>query len=667
MKTQNPIPRIICPKTMAGRLPTACARRLLPLLLLLALPAVVQAQFTYTTNNGTIAITGYTGSGGAVTIPGAFNGFPVTSIADQAFWFCTSLTSVTLGTNVATVGSLAFGNCTSLTNVTLGTNVTSILTDAFRDCYSLANLAIPDGVTNIGEGAFGGCTKLGAISVNASNPAYTSVAGVLFNKSQTMLIQYPAGQGGGYTIPNTVTSIGDEAFEACISLTSVAIPNSVTSIGSYAFFNCTRLTNVTLGTNLTRIDDHAFYTCTSLTGITIPNSVTSIGNGAFGSCSSLTSVTIPNSVTNIASPVFLDCSSLTVITVNAANPVYSSVAGVLFNKSQTMLIQYPAGKAGGYTIPNAVTGIGATAFEDCTGLTSVTIPASVASYGDDAFYGCTSLTGVYFQGNAPSVGADVFAGENDAIAYYLPGTTGWGATFDGLPTRLWLPLPGILAPPLTQTAETGTVAWFFVEVTNTPPEPTYYQWYFGGTNALAGATNSYIDVTNVQPVQAGAYTVVVTNLYGAVTSDPALLSVILPVERRVVPAVGLPGGNGSLLHLEYAESLVPAPAWSSLTNVTLGSGPQFCFDLSQPLPAQRFYRSWQTNGPQPVLDMSMATEIALTGAIGSSVQIDYINVYGPTNAWVALDTVILTNTMQLYFDVTMFRRPTRLYRLVGSP
>jgi hypothetical protein len=207
-----------------------------------------------------------------------------------------------------------------------------------------------------------------------------------------------------------------------------------------------------------------------------------------------------------------------------------------------------------------------------------------------------------------------------------------------------------------------------VGVTNTPPEATYYQWYFTGTNALGGATNAFVQLTNVQPSQAGAYTVVVTNLMGAVTSAPALLSVIPPVVRTVVPAVHLPGGTGSLLHLECADSLAAtAPPWSSFTNVTLGSGPQLCFDLSQPPPAQRFYRTWQTNGPQPVLDLSLATEIPLAGAIGSSVRIDSINAIGPTDAWVTMNTVLLTNTTQLYFDVTAFRQPTRLYRLVPVP
>jgi hypothetical protein len=154
----------------------------------------------------------------------------------------------------------------------------------------------------------------------------------------------------------------------------------------------------------------------------------------------------------------------------------------------------------------------------------------------------------------------------------------------------------------------------------------------------------------------------------AVTSAPALLSVIPLVQRRVVPAVSLTGSTGSLLHLEYANGLVAtAPQWFSLSNLTLSAGPQFYFDLQQPLPALRFYRTWQTNGPQPALAMSMATDIPLTGTIGSSVRVDYITAIGPANAWVTLDTVLLTNATQLYFDVTAFQQPARLYRLVAVP
>ncbi|MGA2866878.1 MAG: immunoglobulin domain-containing protein, partial [Verrucomicrobiota bacterium] len=272
--------------------------------------------------------------------------------------------------------------------------------------------------------------------------------------------------------------------------------------------------------------------------------------------------------------------------------------------------------------------------------------------------------------SAPNVRNPTFTPDvADLYVFRLEATNAAGAVcirtlaFTAVP-----PPPSIVTPPLTQTAEMGSLAFFSVEATNTVPGATY-QWYFNGTNALAGATNSYLGLAAVQPAQAGAYTVVVTNLGGAVTSAPALLSVIAAVERRVVPALNLTGDVGSFLHLDYVNAFGPGKPWLSLSNFTLTSAPQVCFDLSEPLPAQRFYRAWQTNVPseRPKLDLGLATEIPLAGAIGSSVRIDYINVFGPTDAWVTLATVTLTSMRELYFDLGAFRQPPRLYRLVPVP
>ena len=131
----------------------------------------------------------------------------------------------------------------------------------------------------------------------------------------------------------------------------------------------------------------------------------------------------------------------------------------------------------------------------------------------------------------------------------------------------------------------------------------------------------------------------------------------------------LTGDVGSLLYVDCADALAGGPSWQMLGSLVLTNPPQPYLDLTDPVRRSRFYRAWQTNAPTvlPAVDMGMATEITLTGALGSSVQIDYINQFGPTNAWVTLDTVLLTNKTQLYFDVTMFRQPTRLYRLVPVP
>ena len=186
----------------------------------------------------------------------------------------------------------------------------------------------------------------------------------------------------------SVTSIGNWAFWGCTGLTSVTIPNSVTSIEGSAFRDCNSLTSVTIGNSVTSIEGSAFGGCTGLTSVTIPNSVTSIGSSAFWGCTGLTSVTIPNSVTSIGIQAFYDCTGLTEINVDENNTAYSSIDGVLFNKSQTELVCYPYGKQGAYVIPNSVTSIGDYAFYKCSSLTSVTIPNSVTSIGEAAFYRC---------------------------------------------------------------------------------------------------------------------------------------------------------------------------------------------------------------------------------------------------------------------------------------
>ena len=272
-------------------------------------------------------------------------------------------------------------------------------------------MTIPDSVTSIGEGAFRNGRSLTSIGVVDGNSEYTSQDGVLFNKNKTALIQYPAGkQNGHYSIPDSVTSIGNAAFEGCNSLTSVTIPDSVTSIGGYAFYECSSLTSVTIPDSVTSIGSAAFRDCSSLTSVTIPDSVISIGGWVFANCSSLTSVTIPDSVITIGYQTFRSCSSLTSIGVVDGNSEYTSQDGVLFNKNKTALIQYPAGKQNGhYSIPDSVTSIGRYAFVYCSSLTSVTIPDSVTSIGLYAFLGCSSLKSVSLPESLITIGNGAFS------------------------------------------------------------------------------------------------------------------------------------------------------------------------------------------------------------------------------------------------------------------
>jgi len=319
----------------------------------------------------------------SVTIPNS-----VTIIGEHAFIGCTGLTSVIIPNSVILIGDFAFYGCIGLTSVTIHNSVSETFIGgwAFYGCIGLTSVTIPNSVTVIGDYAFSRCTGLTSINVDPNNAYYSYEDGVLFNKNKTTLVQYPAGkQGTSYTIPNSVTTIGEVAFSGCTGLTSVTIPNSVRIIRQSAFGGCTGLTSVT-----------------------IPNSVTTIERGVFSGCTGLTSVTIPNSVTSIGHSPFSRCTGLTSINVDPNNAYYSSEDGVLFNKNKTTLVQYPAGKQGAYTIPNSVTSIGQSAFIGCTGLTSVTIPNSVTSIGQSAFIGCTGLTSVTIPNSVTSIGQSVF-------------------------------------------------------------------------------------------------------------------------------------------------------------------------------------------------------------------------------------------------------------------
>ena len=283
-------------------------------------------------------------------------------------------------------------------------SVTSIGDYAFSGCSSLTSITIPNSVTSIGNYAFYNSSSLASMVVEEGNTTYDSrdnCNAIIETATNTLIAGCQ-----NTIIPNSVTSIGANAFRYCSSLTSITIPNSVTSIGDNAFSWCSFLTSVTIGNSVTSIGDNAFHYCSSLTSVTIPNSVTSIGNAAFYGCNKLTApvynahcfaympnsyngaYTIPDGIKQIAGYAFSGCSSLTSITIG-----------------------------------NSVTSIGDYAFYKCSSLTSITIPNSVTSIGEYAFYDCDALNTIYVEASTPpTIESNAFTNTPTSICYIPCGT-----------------------------------------------------------------------------------------------------------------------------------------------------------------------------------------------------------------------------------------------------
>ena len=397
----------------------------------------------------------------SVTIPNS-----VTDIEDYAFAYCSGLTSITIPDGVTSIGEDAFEECSSLTSITIPNSVTSIGDYAFDSCSGLTSVTIGSGVTSIGNGAFMWCPSLTSIIVEPGNTKYDSrnncnaiietTSNTLIAGCKNTVIPNSVTSIGGnafsgcsgltsVTIPNSVTSIGNQAFYGCSGLTSVTIGSGVTSIGSYAFDGCSNLTSITIGNSVTSIGHGAFMYCHNLTSVTLPNSVTSIGDLAFCGCSGLTSVTIPNSVTSIGSSAFYNCSGLISIIVESGNTTYDSrnnCNAIIETASNTLW--YGCKNT---NIPNGVTSIAHHAFYNCYGLTFVVIPKSVINISNYAFDGCSALTSVTVDINTPrTIFANTFSNSANATLYVPAGSK---SAYEA--ANYWKNFKEIVEPPASVT------------------------------------------------------------------------------------------------------------------------------------------------------------------------------------------------------------------------
>ena len=356
-------------------------------------------------------------------------------ICDRAFFDCLNLTSISIPNSVKDIGEWAFAGCSLLSSIDIPNSVISIGNIAFAGCLSLKYISIPESVICLNGNPFGDCE--GEIECLSANFIYED--DVLFNKDKSEIISFRNQEIESYIIPDSVTSIGDGAFEGCSSLSSLVIPDSVVNIKGNPFYlwkgklECLSASfiyedNVLFNMDKSKlisnrnqeaksfiipngvmsIEKYAFSDCSSLISISVPKSVTSIGDGAFDGCSSLSSIAISDSITSISAWTFDGCSSLRSLVIPDS---VTSIGNEAFRGCSSLC---------SLVIPDSVTSIRDGAFDGCKSLRSLVIPDSVTSIGDGAFSSCSSLRSLVIPGSVTSIGDGAFSSCSSLRSLVIP-------------------------------------------------------------------------------------------------------------------------------------------------------------------------------------------------------------------------------------------------------
>ena len=356
--------------------------------------------------NSLLYLSGFRGCSGltSIVIPNS-----VVYIDAGAFEYCSALSSVSIGNAVTHIYSGAFYGCTALTSIVLPDAVSFIGEEAFYLCSSLAYVFLGASVETIGNYAFTGCGALETIEVSENNPFYMSMDGVLFDHDAKTLLYYPRGKTGEhYTVPNTVTAIGNNAFYLNTHIASVTLGETITSIGAFAFNACINLTEINLPNSVTTIGNAAFADCEALSSIVLPKYLTIINPCVFSNCSSLQHIVIPRFVRWIKDAAF---SKSGLVSVEFEGDMVESIEAA-FSMCENLT---------SIMLPNSIRGLSGGVFAKCSHLENVVLGSAVEAIGGFAFNECVALQTVTFMTPTPPVdGGSSFRDCNDSVRLIVP-------------------------------------------------------------------------------------------------------------------------------------------------------------------------------------------------------------------------------------------------------